>query len=979
MASQPFDLRGIIAELQLESNVPPRPPGSDGPLQRRLVSLSRSSSVNTTLRPTIECAEVWGNNIYLGTTDGTIVTVSVDDRVSYNASGEAGLPRYTIVQRRNVGSARRVERLVAVPSLRKLIAFCDSALSFYALPTLNPFPAELIPSVRGVTCFCVSPRLSRGVDGQGSLRICVAKRRAIHMYRLANDLLRVKEFVISDSAVVMCCNDQSICYADSRDYRILDMDSDRSISIFPVAQSDDSSSSRNASAVRPVIATIGDSEFILVNTTLSTHILDVAQRKRASQAVARWNGKVRHVHWAMYSHPFVVALLRNGAITVHHVDTQQQLQVMDVRALQARSLIQGPGITVCHTALAEKLSRPDVDSAQAASSLERNFILSQDSVTAMVALPIVEVADRHLQEKHVEEAVMLVETYLATHEGMHFKSMGIMYIYRKAGLICFGETLFDDALAFFRKGELDPRVLVNLFPELALQHYKVPVEHGVRQLVDQMGSIHNIISTHLTAFGSTEDEQLRAMYMTNATDMLLKYLKMCKESGGIPGGEFADDLDTLLLRLYTDVDEQGLLRLLSGDNNCHVEACAPWLEKHEKHYALSLLHRSHGNLREAMAIWKRIVDGELSDAAFGGLEELTSALVASKDRDLLFEFTPWVLATDAAAGVVMLTRLQEDADKPLSDDEMFTMIQEHGPSRLITFLEQLVLRQQTNDPSKHDALAQIYITRLGELLDKTPDQLSDQLDAFHAAQRDNSKEYFALFLQHQPGKLARMRSKLLQFLQTSKLYTPDAVLASLQDIQLIDVEACVVLVRLERYEEALHLLVDDLRDFVGAEMLCYGSGAFARMGGEVDAGHAVSRQMFTTLLDIYLNQPGEYQEANVTRLLSSFSHSLDAITALRSLPDHWSAEIVGGFLIQAVRRSTSASREQQILRALAHTELNKASAAYIARAAMHGPIALSENTLCRVCKKPFTSPLSGCQLRRGRALEVEHVHCMADQ
>jgi hypothetical protein len=45
---------------------------------------------------------------------------------------------------------------------------------------------------------------------------------------------------------------------------------------------------------------------------------------------------------------------------------------------------------------------------------------------------------------------------------------------------------------------------------------------------------------------------------------------------------------------------------------------------------------------------------------------------------------------------------------------------------------------------------------------------------------------------------------------------------------------------------------------------------------------------------------------------------------------------------------------------------------------MHGPIALSENTLCRVCKKPFTSTLSGCQFRRGRALEVEHVHCLAN-
>jgi hypothetical protein len=67
-----------------------------------------------------------------------------------------------------------------------------------------------------------------------------------------------------------------------------------------------------------------------------------------------------------------------------------------------------------------------------------------------------------------------------------------MYIYRKAGLICFEETLFDDALAFFRKGELDPRILVNLFPEIALRYYDVPVERGIQQVIERIGNVHQI-------------------------------------------------------------------------------------------------------------------------------------------------------------------------------------------------------------------------------------------------------------------------------------------------------------------------------------------------------------------------------------------------------------------------------------------------------------------------------------------------------
>jgi hypothetical protein len=62
---------------------------------------------------------------------------------------------------------------------------------------------------------------------------------------------------------------------------------------------------------------------------------------------------------------------------------------------------------------------------------------------------------------------------------------------------------------------------------------------------------------------------------------------------------------------------------------------------------------------------------------------------------------------------------------------------------------------------------------------------------------------------------------------------------------------------LERYEEALRLLVDDLRDFIGAEMLCYGHGVFAGIGGPADATHPVARRMFTMLLHIYLDRPDE--------------------------------------------------------------------------------------------------------------------------
>jgi hypothetical protein len=103
--------------------------------------------------------------------------------------------------------------------------------------------------------------------------------------------------------------------------------------------------------------------------------------------------------------------------------------------------------------------------------------------------------------------------------------------------------------------------------------------------------------------------------------------------------------------------------------------------------------------------------------------------------------------------------------------------------------------------------------------------------------------------------------------------------------------------------------------------------------------------------------------------------------------------------VQAVRKSTGASRELQLLRALAHAELNKvdtwiaaridglmqnihdrqASTEYATKVNAVGGVLLTEATVCRTCKKPFTGALSGCRLYRGRAMEAEHVHCLSNE
>jgi hypothetical protein len=53
----------------------------------------------------------------------------------------------------------------------------------------------------------------------------------------------------------------------------------------------------------------------------------------------------------------------------------------------------------------------------------------------------------------------------------------------------------------------------------------------------------------------------------------------------------------------------------------------------------------------------------LVDSAFGGLQEIASALVATKDRDLLLDFTPWLITKHPAQGVsVSFIRMISDVN-----------------------------------------------------------------------------------------------------------------------------------------------------------------------------------------------------------------------------------------------------------------------------------------------------------------------------
>lgn len=50
---------------------------------------------------------------------------------------------------------------------------------------------------------------------------------------------------------------------------------------------------------------------------------------------------------------------------------------------------------------------------------------------------------------------------------LHLQRSMLQSVYQRAGLLYFKDTLFEEAFGHFRKGDIDPEILISLFPDIA--------------------------------------------------------------------------------------------------------------------------------------------------------------------------------------------------------------------------------------------------------------------------------------------------------------------------------------------------------------------------------------------------------------------------------------------------------------------------------------------------------------------------------
>ncbi|KAF9576009.1 transforming growth factor, beta receptor associated protein 1 [Mortierella alpina] len=930
---------------------------------------SKSTSIfNRNSKPVVEALDNFENHLYLGTSDGYILHYVIEEQIS----SESELPRSRLVQRKSLGFGKKVvERIMVISKLRIAIVHCDSTLSFYSLPDFAPF-SHALPPIKGVTAFCDDGSQKGHVAEDGSVRLCVAKRRIILFYNLWHDAIsEPKELTLPNGALIVSRWKNFVCFADANDFNLIDCRVGRMIPVLPVVQS--ASSGANAQVLRPTCIAIAENEFLLASATSSGQTAIGIFCTGAGDPVRgtlQWSSYPRALG---VEFPYVAALLRNNVVEIHNILDQRLIQTIRFDpSAELRTLVQGPGLAVWMSMLANVLTMqsadlsPEMDAQQHAETerrqqeanristvLARVLVAGKESVSALVTTPLVLHADVLLQKGHVEEALLLSEKTMTTlsAENLHRERLQyeLDYIYQKSGLIYLGETLFDDAFALLKRGNIWPQALISLFPDV-LQHSElmrhVKLYRGIQEQLRQLR-----INRTLSKSGGEQDAEFGKVLLVNAKDVFIKYLQRCRKEytnrKGHPGPE-AVATDTALLGLWVDNnDDANLHQLLESNNACAADICERKLRDSNKHYALSLWHKAHRNYSATLSIWKRLLLGEITDSAFeNGLQCMASLLLSLQDPALVEDYGWWLIQQDETTGLKIF--MPGDAKRAAMFDVDRVLARcKSSISRagLLSYLEYVVIQRRSETPDHHKMLCLLYIENISRYMED-PNNVAHHQEIV----TEFTKMQEAHLLQ--PGATSAANSLAVG--------SSGTFMAFLQSHAKADAMfGC----RLSKHKECIEVMVKGVKDYQGAELFCLNGGVMKiskRSSKAVvnDGSHpkesasesSMRKKLFMILLQEYLLMSQDQGGMVLTlHLLNSQSSYLDISEVINLLPTFWSVELLQQYLLRSLRRSYHDFKEIQVVKGLSLGENLRISEELFQLYERSGPVVITADIVCDVC------------------------------
>ncbi|CAG0893931.1 unnamed protein product [Cyprideis torosa] len=686
----------------------------------------------------LECVECTGSDLFLGFTESLIVQCTLEKNSTYASTGTSPFS----VQKQNqrsLGSRRPIVALRSVSAIARLLALSDGHLQVLNSASL----ASTGLGIKQVSSFSLSQNPT--VEDPFSVQLGVARKRCVNVYILTPDELQLlAEVSLPSPAVDFAMDGTSLCVAlgagPLSSYAIYDWTTSSSQDLFPFEME----------KVTPRVIRIQKGEFLLCapgNLGVFASVGGMSQRPPIP-----WLEAVSHV---AYVHPFIL-VLNDSMLAVYSVFDSLRKQTM-----------------------------PYVGGVGVGNFEGRVFLWSHSAVMYLQPIPWERQVQGLIFTGRIHEALSLAVNSRSSNSQDEQIKVVLSNIRQRAGFISFAEGDFSQAFDLFLEGDLNPREIVHLFPGL------LPSDTS---FCPSAPPLHSLPPDINSIFAKDPGK------VQKAEKALLQYLEQIKERGSL----YKRDVDTAVIKLLISSQSQKLLSMLSsGSVTCAVADVLKYLEDFNRHFAAVILLRAEGRHEDALRLCQRLLLGELDDTDFPGVDWVAHYLGSLSSEDLVWRYSPMVLESSPSSVVhvfrsVLLAKTAERIPfqtrmrveeflrslKSTSQPNKDVMIEE----ALITFLEHVVITEESQDEGFHTRLAQ---------------------------------EYHWFITKHERPDVLAMRRKLQRHLRQSKCLNASKLLIAFESTQLFQ-ETAILYGRMGDHERAISVLLHQLHDHEAALSYCQG-------------------------------------------------------------------------------------------------------------------------------------------------------------
>ncbi|GLH03240.1 Transforming growth factor-beta receptor-associated protein 1 [Gryllus bimaculatus] len=415
----------------------------------------------------IECVDCSGNVLYIGTSDGFIITHAVEERI--HSSGRLSYSTKQIAHK-CIDVRKPIKCMKAALAITRLLVLCNS--NFYILNMSDLEVSGDRPKLKDVVTFCANE--SFHMNDTFSIQICVVRaRRSLQIYTVSDDKMSlIRDVSLDEPIQEIAMNGFHICAALRTQYVIHNLQDDQTQMLFTY----------DNDRIVPVICSISKDEFLMNVEDVGMFATTMGISTRTP---IQWSYPVISL---AYFHPYVLGL-SDEVIMVYSILDQQQKHTK-----QALPFAGGRCLVKCDSGL---------------------FVASGSSVYTLIPVPWQKQVEVLLADERVDEALNLAKNA----RPVDLSKEQFHRIYRKiqqqAAFIYFAKCDFDKARELFKCSKVDVREIISLYPAF------LPLSSSFNRAVPPLHGIADVVQLY-------HGDKTK---VKNAQNFLLHLLRDMRESG----------------------------------------------------------------------------------------------------------------------------------------------------------------------------------------------------------------------------------------------------------------------------------------------------------------------------------------------------------------------------------------------------------------------------------------------------------------